>query len=324
MTMSTTPPSGEPEAHGSNGRLRRVWQRRASRLAVGMVAAAVALTAAAVALAQGTGQFRDVPGNHYARDSVEWAIQNNITYGCRDGTYFCPERTVNRAESVTFLHRYHNNVIRQLENRIRALESGSVQGSNSNTGFGNEPTSTTTTAPLRKYTTRGNQGTVRSFTLVPGTYDAVFTLEAVKAATAHDEPSNDTTIPCQLNAGTRSSSEAVTLIQVEYRDRSSSVWKTHAVSALLLVDANSSGDTDNLPAAGFLVSTTPAGGGHEVIVEDVPGRFPPSGSLRVSAYMADNTINRGRSPGICDTDEDPDRTTHYVFDWGLVLTEKRD
>ena len=325
-------PSGEPEAHGSNGRqggrrgpdgrLRRMWQRRASRLAVGVVAAAVALTAAAVALAQGIGQFRDVPGNHYARDSVEWAIQNNITYGCRDGTYFCPERTVTRAESVTFLHRYHNNVIRQLENRIRALESGSVQGSNPNTGFGSEPTSTTTTAPLRKYTTRGNQGTVRSFTLVPGTYDAVFTLEAVKAATAHDEPRNDTTADCQ--AGTRSRSEAVTRIQVEYRDRSSSVWKTHAVSALLLKDANSSGDTDNLPAAGFLVSTTPDVGVHEVIVEDVPGRLPPSGSLRVSAYMADNTIDRGRSPGTCDTDEDPDRTTHYVFDWGLVLTEKRD
>ena len=323
MTMTTTPPSGEPEAHGSNGRLRRVWQRRASRLTVVMVAAAVALTAAAVALAQGTGQFRDVPNNHYARDAVEWAIQNRITFGCLDGTYFCPENTVNRAESVTFLHRYHNNVIRQLENRIRALESGSVQGSNPNTGFGNEPTSTTT-APLRKYTTRGTQGTVRSFTLVPGTYDAVFTLEAVKAATAHDEPRNDTTTACQADAGTRSSSEAVTRIQVEYRDRSSSVWKTHAVSALLLEGANSSDDTDNLPAAGLLVSTTPDVGVHEVIVEDVPGRLPPSGSLRVSAYMADNTIDRGRSPGTCDTDADPDRTTHYVFDWGLVLTEKRD
>ena len=265
-----------------------------------------------------------MPANHYARDAVEWAVQNDITYGCRDGTYFCPERTVNRAESVTFLHRYHTNVIRQLENRIRALESGSGQGSNPNTGFGNEPTSTTTTAPLRKYTTRGNQGTVRSFTLVPGTYDAVFTLEAVKAATAHDEPRNDTTTACQADAGTRSNSEAVTLIQVEYRDRSSSVWKTHAVSALRLEGANAAGDTDNLPAADYLVSTTPDVGVHEVIVEDVPGRLPPSGSLRVSAYMADNTIDRGRSPGTCDTDEDLDRTTQYVFDWGLVLTEKRD
>ena len=92
MTMTTTPPSGEPEAQDSDGRLRRRWQRRGSRLAVGVVAGAVALTAAAVALAQGIGQFRDVPANHYARDAVEWAVQNDITYGCRDGTYFCPER----------------------------------------------------------------------------------------------------------------------------------------------------------------------------------------------------------------------------------------
>ena len=82
MAMTTTPPSEEPEAHGSDGRqggrrgrdgrLRRVWERRASRLAVGVVAAAVALTAAAVALAQGIGTFRDVPANHYAGDAVQW------------------------------------------------------------------------------------------------------------------------------------------------------------------------------------------------------------------------------------------------------------
>ena len=77
MAMTTTPSSNEPEAHGPDGRqggrrgrpgrLQRVWKRRASRLAVGVVAAAVALTAAAVAFAQGIGQFRDVPANHYAR-----------------------------------------------------------------------------------------------------------------------------------------------------------------------------------------------------------------------------------------------------------------
>ena len=91
MAMTTTPPSGEPEAHGSDGRqggrrgrdgrLRRVWERRTSRLAVGVAAAAVALTVAAVALAQGIGTFRDVPDNHYARDAVQWAVQNGITVG---------------------------------------------------------------------------------------------------------------------------------------------------------------------------------------------------------------------------------------------------
>ncbi len=333
--MITTPPSGEPEAHGSDGRqggrrgrdgrLRRVWERRASRLAVGVVAAAVALTAAAVALAQGIGTFRDVPDNHYARDAVQWASQNSITYGCRDGTYFCPERTVNRAESVTFLHRYNNNVVSRLENRVRALE-GRTPGTTGDSGFGNQPPSTTTTAPPRKYTTRGNQGTVRSFTLVAGTYDAVFTLEAVKAAAAHDQLRNEIPAACQTldPAQTPASAEAVTLIRVEYRDRNSSVWRTHAVSELELTGTpNTADDMTNLPAPEFLVSTLAPLGGIEIIVEDVPGRLPLSGSLRVSAYMDDNTINRSTSAP-CDPDDDDDRTTQYAFDWGLVLTEKRD
>ena len=335
--MTTNPPSGEPEAHGSDdrqrgrrgrdGRLRRVWERRATRLAVGVAATAVVLTAAAVALGQGIGTFRDIPDNHYARDSVQWAVQNGITVGCRDGTYFCPERTVNRAESVTFLHRYHNNVVSRVENRVRALEGRTgTTGTTGDTGFGTQPPTTTTTVPPRKYTTRGNQGTVRSFTLVAGTYDAVFTLEAVKPAADHDEPRNELSTACQTLAPTqtRSTSEAVTRIQVEYRDRSSSVWRTHAVSNLALTDPNTSGDTDNLPATGFLVSTLPPSGGVEIIVEDVPGRLPPSGSLRVSAYMADNTIDRGGNEAPCDADADADRTTNFAFDWGLVLTEKVD
>ena len=330
--MTHDSPSGEPEAHGSDGRqggrgrdgrLRRVWGRRSSRLAVGVVAAAVALTAAAVALGQGIGTFRDIPDNHYARDSVQWAVQNGITVGCRDGTYFCPERTVNRAESVTFLHRYHNNVVSRLENRVRALEGRT--GTTGDTGFGNQPPSTTTTAPPRKYTTRGNQGTVRSFTLVAGTYNAVFTLEAVKAAADHDEPRKEPPDACQAAVGaqTPASGEAVTRIQVEYRDRTSSVWRTYAVSSFELDTANSGSTTTGLPATDLLVSTLPALGGTEIIVEDVPGRLPPSGSLRVSAYMADNAIDRGTA-GPCDADSDPDRTTNYAFDWGLVLTEKVD
>ena len=293
MSMSTTPPSGEPEAQGSDGRLRRVWRRRGSRLTVGVVAAAVALTAAAVALAQGTGQFRDVPGNHYARDSVQWAVQNNITYGCGDGTYFCPETYVNRAQSVTFLHRYHNNVIRQLENRIRALESGSVQGSNPNTGFGND--TTPTTVPPRTFTTRGTQHQVRSFSLPAGLYEAVFTLEATKAAADHDQ---ETAV-----AG----NEPVILIQVEYRENSSSAWKTHAVNTLKL-------ESGTLPAAGALFKEA---GPADVEIANVPGRLPTSGQIRVRAYMADNSVTPN------DADTDNDETTKYDFTWGIILTEKR-
>ena len=313
MAMTTTPPSGEPEAHGSagrdgrrrgrDGRLRRAMGRRTSRLAVGLVAAAVALTAAAVALAQGFGTFRDVGDDHYARDSVQWAVQNRITQGCRDGTYFCPERTVNRAESVTFLYRYNNNVIGPLENRVRVLEGRTTTTPatptttvDPNSGFVIQPTPTTT--PLRKYTVRGIQATPQSFrNLVAGNYDAVFTLEATKAASLHDQDGD----------GNTGEGEAVILIQLEYRSSTNPQWKTWAVSNLKL-------QGDNLPTAAALLAPEQS---TIVQVEDVPGRLPTSGSLRVNAYMADNAI-KPDDDGI-----DNDLTTQYNFSWGLVLTEKR-
>ena len=303
--MNTTPPSGEPEAHGSagrqggrrgrDGRLRRVWARRASRLVVGVVAATVALTAAAVALAQGIGTFRDVPDNHYAFDAAQWAVQNRITLGCFDGTNFCPDRTVSRGESVTFLYRYQNNVISALENRVRALEGGSVQTPGPSAGFENQPTPTT--VPLRQFTTRGTQHQARSFNLPAGIYEAVFTLEATKAAAAH-------------NQDTDTDPEPVILIQVEYRENSSSAWKTYAVNALRL-------HSETLPTADALFKQAPAMGTVDVEIANVPGRLPTSGQIRVSAYMADNTI----TPNDADTDDD--RTTRYDFSWGIILTEKR-
>ncbi len=305
MAMISAPSSGESGAHGSGvrrggrrgrgGWLPRVWGRRGSRLAVGVVAAAVAVTAAAVALAQGIGTFRDVPDNHYARDSVQWAVQNGITVGCLDGTSFCPETTVNRAQSVTFLHRYHNSVIRALENRIRALEGGAVATSDPNAGFGNQPTPTT--VPPRTFTTRGTQHQTRSFNLPAGVYEAVFTLEATKAAADHNQDA-DTDL------------EPVTLIQVEYRENSSSAWKTYAVNTLKLEGAT-------LPGAAALFQQAPASGTVDVEIANVPGRLPTSGQIRVSAYMADNTVTPN------DADSDPDRTTRYDFSWGIILTEKR-
>ncbi|MYE56975.1 MAG: S-layer homology domain-containing protein [Acidimicrobiaceae bacterium] len=309
MAMTTTPPSGEPEEHGSNGRqggrrgrdgrLRRVWERRASRLAVGVAITAVVLTATAVALGQGIGTFRDVPNDHYARDAVQWAVLNGITVGCGDGTYFCPETPVNRAQSVTFLHRYHNNVIRPLEGRVRALEGGfGGTTPDPNAGFGNQPTPTT--VPPRTFTTRGTQHQARSFNLPAGVYEAVFTLEATKAAADHDQDNV-------------TGAEPVILIQVEYRENSSSAWKTHAVSTLKL-------ESGTLPAAAALFKQAPASGTVDVEIANVPGRLPTSGQIRVSAYMADNTIT---PPAEGDADGDPDRTTRYDFSWGIILTEKR-
>ena len=276
MAMTTTPSSGEPEAHGSDGRQGRSPRTRwtptacvgsGARLGwpLGVVAAAVALTAAAVALAQGIGTFRDVPANHYAGDAVQWAVQNNITFGCLDGTYFCPE-TDSEQSPV-------GDVPLPLpEQRDQASgESGPSAGErvrpNDKT---RTPGSGTSRHPRRcrrgTFTTRGTQHHTRSFSLPAGLYEAVFTLEAQ-----------------QGSGGPRSGNrhvvgaEPVILIQVEYRENSSSAWKTHAV---------------NDPEAGY-DSWHPAGrrrrcsreapaapGTEDVEIANVPGRLPTSGQTQ--------------------------------------------
>ena len=52
--------------------------------------------------------FVDVPASEYYYDAVYWAVGNGVTYGTTDTT-FTPERTVTRAEMVTFLWRAHGS-----------------------------------------------------------------------------------------------------------------------------------------------------------------------------------------------------------------------
>ena len=85
----------------------------------------------------------------------------------------------------------------------------------------------------------------RSFSLPSGAYDAVFTLEATKAAADH-------------NQDTDAALEPVTLIRLEYREGSSSAWKTHAVSTLQLT--GSGGAHNNLPTADQLLRGAPVTG----------------------------------------------------------------
>ena len=84
------------------GRLR-------TALGVAAVTAVVASMAIVGTVAAQPGQrFLDVPRTHYAYESIEWAVTNEITQGCGDGRNFCPEQTLNRAHMVTFLKRYHD------------------------------------------------------------------------------------------------------------------------------------------------------------------------------------------------------------------------
>ena len=77
------------------------------KLLVTAVIVVVAL-GAGVAGAQVQQRFNDVPTDHYAYEAVNWAVAAGITRGCGDGTNFCPERNLNRANMVTFLKRYHD------------------------------------------------------------------------------------------------------------------------------------------------------------------------------------------------------------------------
>ena len=78
-------------------------------LAAGAAAIAVFAVVGTVA-AQGSQRFEDVAPDHYAYEAVNWAVDNGITRGCGDGTNFCPARTLNRGEVVTFLKRYHDGL----------------------------------------------------------------------------------------------------------------------------------------------------------------------------------------------------------------------
>lgn len=78
-------------------------------LAAGAAVIAVFAVVGTVA-AQSVQRFEDVAPDHYAYEAVNWAVDNGITRGCGDGTNFCPARTLNRGEVVTFLKRYHDGL----------------------------------------------------------------------------------------------------------------------------------------------------------------------------------------------------------------------
>lgn len=92
---------------------RRNQKRGAGRLRTALAIAALTALVASMAVvgtvAAQTGQrFLDVPRTHYAYQSIDWAVVNGITQGCGDGRSFCPADTLNRAQMVTFLKRYHD------------------------------------------------------------------------------------------------------------------------------------------------------------------------------------------------------------------------
>jgi len=85
----------------------RSWLFRATKTKMAIALAFILLLPSA---AVATHIFDDVDDNRFYADPVEWAFNNGITTGT-SATTFHPDRGVTRGESVTFLKRYHDNMV---------------------------------------------------------------------------------------------------------------------------------------------------------------------------------------------------------------------
>ena len=54
----------------------------------------------------GPNNFGDVEDGRWFTDPIRWAAQTGVTTGCGDGSTFCPDAAVTRAEFATFLYRF--------------------------------------------------------------------------------------------------------------------------------------------------------------------------------------------------------------------------
>lgn len=75
-----------------------------------LVAAVVGLVGLGATAGFASSSFTDVEQDRYFTDAVEWAFDNGVTTGTSAAT-FSPEDPATRAQSVTFLHRYDENVV---------------------------------------------------------------------------------------------------------------------------------------------------------------------------------------------------------------------
>lgn len=85
------------------------------KLAIAIVAVAMLIPATAVA----THVFSDVDDTKFYADATKWAKDNKITLGSPAGSdTFKPDDPVTRGESVTFLKRYDDNIVRPADEAL--------------------------------------------------------------------------------------------------------------------------------------------------------------------------------------------------------------
>jgi hypothetical protein len=73
-----------------------------------LAVAGVAVIAATVG-ALAADRFGDVPSNHPHADGISWVADAQVTLGCGDGSNYCPNDDVTRAQMGTFMHRLSGN-----------------------------------------------------------------------------------------------------------------------------------------------------------------------------------------------------------------------
>ena len=75
-----------------------------------IVTAGLALAIAVPTVAMAAHPFTDVPEDQWYSDAVDWAYDNDLTTG-KTPTTFNGFDTTNRYEVVTFMNRYHDNMV---------------------------------------------------------------------------------------------------------------------------------------------------------------------------------------------------------------------
>jgi len=189
---------------------------RITKLRFGALLAALALIIPSTAWA--THVFTDVNDGAFYAAPAEWAKTNGITTGSPAGSStFKPLDPVTRGESVTFLKRYHDNVVQpQIDTNAAAIPtvlwikvnsdgtkadgSAGVTSTQSSTGFytvdfGVDVSSCSWSGVIRNNAT--------GFIIVGNTIDKVVTLTQGSSGSIFPLPGNWTTQPSEIDVAVR-------------------------------------------------------------------------------------------------------------------------
>jgi hypothetical protein len=83
----------------------------------------VAMVAGAVGAVAAT-RFGDVSSGHAHEAGIGWLVDAGVTAGCGDGSNYCPDDAVTRAQMATFMHRLSGNA----SGIAPAVDAATVQG----------------------------------------------------------------------------------------------------------------------------------------------------------------------------------------------------